>query len=202
MSITMALSDSDFPGVRHFVDWAQLAASGPLPDTQLPASVMAVDAAYQLDGVTIDIDISAGRNVQISRRRPLLVESCFASSESVLMASNIVGQPVIRLDFNPGLRSVGARVGAFGNDTVEFWAQCQVFVSDGRKGNWLALDPRKGRHEVGRTGARFMGATADRGFTIRAIWFDALDLSEPDGDPGAPSVVLTDVGIGNLFFVP
>lgn len=200
MTITKATVDSDFPGARYRLDWAELCASGPLGNHQLEHALGSGDALYSLENTSVNVDISGNRDVRISRRHPALFDACFASGESILLARNIVGRPAILLTFDQPVRSAGARVGVSAGQAISFWAHCSLLLDDG---NWYPVSPaRKGRHEIGATGARFMGGTAKGGLRIKAAWFDVLDLVAATQNMTAPSVDLAEVGIGDLYYVP
>lgn len=200
MSITPALSDGDFSAPAFYMDWAEHHDQGPLPDTSLPWGVTAAGAVYQLTNAEVQIDISAGRQLSVSRSRTHLFEGSLPSGESVLLGDNVVDRPPVLLRFRKPLRSVGARVSGSATAVgVPYWAQCQLLLSDGR---WYPVPSRKAVLDSSRADAPFMGATANPGRTIRAAWFDILNLSTPDDTGTLPAARFLQVAIGDLYFVP
>lgn len=190
MSITAALSDSDFLTQTYYVDWAEHHPDGPLQDSQLEYTIDNTGSVYNFTNAQVRIDFAANRHTVVSRCKTGPFHGNLVAAESVLVSDNVNRLPVL-LTFPRGLRSVGARVsGSATTGNVPYSAQGQVLLSDGK---WYPVPPQKSILTTDGSGpvAPFIGGTADPGRKIRAIGFATST---------AAGRTFLQVAVGNLYF--
>ena len=174
----------------------------PSPRPNNARAARAIDppgAVYETGHITLDIDLTTGGNPKVWRTHLGQYVCNLRATDGVLFGNYLPQQPSILLRFQPSLqpRSVGARVS--GGTTVSglpYWACCKVKLS-GDNTRLYPVPDRKSALTADGSGplAPFMGATADQGQTIEAVWFDLLQVS------GAPTLgQFTTVAIGNLYY--